>query len=108
MKNVAALTLESEVSLVQLARGLRAARLSRGESQLLAAERIGVGLSTYQRLESTRRIPGVAAGTLFTALSIYGLSVSKATPASFKPVTAHNPIRLRAAKKQAILTVGAT
>lgn len=80
MKVEPVLSLESEVSLVKVARALRVARLSRGESQQLAAQRIGVGLSTYQRMESTSGIVGVACGTLLTALSIYGFS------ASFKPI----------------------
>ena len=99
MKTTAVLTLESQVSLVQLSRALRSARLARGESQLLAAERIGVGLSTYQRLESTRNIPGVAAGTLFTALSVYGLSVGGAPLASVKSLTGFPVVRQRSGKR---------
>lgn len=104
MKNSAVLTLESQVSLVHLARALRSARLARGESQLLAAERIGVGLSTYQRLESSQNIPGVAAGTLFTALSIYGLAVGEAH-APVKPSVRLPVLRQRAAKKPATAAV---
>ena len=97
MKNAAVLTLDSEVSLVKLARALRAARLTRGESQTLAAERIGVGLSTLRRLESTSGISGVAAGTVFTALSIYGLHVGQidsASPSLEKP--ARSGVNVRA------------
>lgn len=98
MKNAAVLTLDSEVSLVKLARALRAARLARGESQTLAAERIGVGQSTLRRLESTSGISGVAAGTVFTALSIYGLHVGQIDSASPQPGKAGAFGRQRASK----------
>lgn len=72
MKEKAALNFESEIALVNISRALKAARLARGETQVLAAGRIGVGLSTYQRIESPAMISAVASGTLLTALCLYG------------------------------------
>jgi transcriptional regulator with XRE-family HTH domain len=74
VKQSTALTFESEVALENVARGLRAARLARGESQATAAARVGVSLATYQRMESADGIARVASGTLFTALCIYGFA----------------------------------
>lgn len=74
MKESPALTFESEAALENVARGLRAARLARGESQATAAQRVGVGVATYQRMESPDGIARVATGSLFTALCIYGFA----------------------------------
>lgn len=74
MKEEPALSFESEAALENVARGLRVARLARGESQATAAQRVGVGVATYQRMESANGIARVASGTLFTALCIYGFA----------------------------------
>jgi DNA-binding XRE family transcriptional regulator len=75
MKESPSLTFESEAALENVARGLRMARLARGESQTTAAQRVGVGVATYQRMESSDGIARVASGSLFTALCIYGFAV---------------------------------
>jgi hypothetical protein len=72
MKQSPALNFESTVALENIALGLRAARLARLESQATAAARVGVGLSTYQRMETPEGIAGVASGSVLTALCIYG------------------------------------
>lgn len=74
MKEKASLTFESATALGAIAAGLRKARLARSESQATAAERIGIGVATYQRMESRDGIAGIASGTLLTALCIYGFS----------------------------------
>ena len=69
-----ALNFESTTALENIARGLRHARLARAESQITAAARVGVGLATYQRIESADGISGVATGTVLTALCLYGFA----------------------------------
>lgn len=74
MKEQASLTFESINALNNISHGLRRARLARAESQATAAQRIGIGISTYQRMESPDGIAGIASGTLLTALCLYGFS----------------------------------
>ena len=74
MKEKASLIFESINALSNIAYGLRKARLASAESQATAAQRIGIGISTYQRMESPDAIAGVASGTLLTALCTYGFS----------------------------------
>jgi broad specificity phosphatase PhoE len=74
MKEQASLTFESRTALANIARGLRQARLLRGESQATAAARAGVGIATWQRMESPDSIAGVASGSLLTALCLYGFA----------------------------------
>lgn len=74
MKELPVLTFESISALDNIAYGLRKARLARSESQATAAQRLGVGISTYQRMESPDAIASVASGTLLTALCLYGFS----------------------------------
>lgn len=92
-----ALSIKAETAVIALAETLRALRLQHGESQALAAQRIGVSLRTYQRMESSGPaagqigIPagGVAIGDFVMALEVYGVDVvaaltqlSKAAPAT--------------------------
>ncbi|MDM0032376.1 helix-turn-helix transcriptional regulator [Variovorax sp. J22P271] len=78
-----ALSIKAETAVIALAETLRALRLQHGESQALAAQRIGVGLRTYQRMESSAQaagqvgIPagGVAIGDFLMALEVYGVDV---------------------------------
>lgn len=51
---------------------IKTARLRRGESENLAAERTGVSRHTWRRLEEGS--PKVALGLLFEALTVYGFS----------------------------------
>ncbi|MDN8617166.1 helix-turn-helix transcriptional regulator [Variovorax ginsengisoli] len=96
-----ALSIKAETAVIALAETLRALRLQHGESQALAAQRIGVGLRTYQRMESTGPaagqvgIPagGVAIGDFLMALEVYGVDVVAALTqlhqAAPAPVGAH-------------------
>ena len=61
---------QGESALKEIASNLRIARLRRGESEELAASRIGISRSTYQRLEQGD--PKVSAGALVDALILYG------------------------------------
>lgn len=74
MKKSPYILFETETSLQSIAAGLRTARLLRGDSQQIAAERIGTSLSTYQRMESgiPESMASIACGILFNALSVYG------------------------------------
>lgn len=77
------LSIKAETAVIALSETLRALRLRHGESQALAAQRIGVGLRTYQRMESAAPaigqvgIPagGVAIGDFVMALEVYGVDV---------------------------------
>ena len=77
------LSIQAETAVIALSETLRALRLRHGESQALAAQRIGVGLRTYQRMESSAPaagqsgIPagGVAIGDFIMALEVYGVDV---------------------------------
>lgn len=65
---------ESAVAMENIARGLRHARLARRDTQRVAADRLGVGLATYQRLETPDGAARAAASTLLTALCFYGFA----------------------------------
>jgi hypothetical protein len=78
-----ALSIKAETAVIALSETLRSLRLQHGESQALAAQRIGVSLRTYQRMESSTPgagqagVPagGVAIGDFVMALEVYGVDV---------------------------------
>ncbi|WP_068675147.1 helix-turn-helix domain-containing protein [Variovorax sp. WDL1] len=93
-----ALSIKAETAVIALSQTLRSLRLQHGESQAMAAQRIGVGLRTYQRMESTEPsagqigVPagGVAIGDFIMALEVYGVDVVEALtqlPQSASPVS---------------------
>lgn len=59
-----------EYPIQQLADALRAARKRTGDTQVIAAGRVGVSTLTYQNLEQGK--PGVAISTWLRAIEIYG------------------------------------
>lgn len=61
-----------EGALQQLGARLRTARLRRKETVASTAERIGVSVSTYKRLEAGAE--GVAVGAYFEALNLFGFA----------------------------------
>lgn len=71
---MALLAFETQKALENISRGLTRARLLRGDSQHLAAERVGVSVATYRRLESgdPEKVGAVAAASLLQALVVYG------------------------------------
>ncbi|WP_454909704.1 hypothetical protein [Variovorax gossypii] len=90
---MASLSITAETSLIALSETLRALRLEQGESQALAAQRIGVSSRTYQRMEAGAagargaEIPaaGVAIGDFIMALEVYGVDVVAALTALRTP-----------------------
>lgn len=71
-----ALSFEAETALANIGSGIRHARLLRGESQQLAADRLSTSITTYRRLESGRPelAGGVAVSVVLEALCTYGFS----------------------------------
>ena len=65
---------ETETLLLQWSSALKLARLSRRETQALAAERAGVSKATYMRMESADPVllAGVSVGAFIEALVAYG------------------------------------
>lgn len=61
---------QADEALKQIGAHLRQARLRRNESEFLAAKRLGISRSTYQRLEQGD--PKVSVGALMDALILYG------------------------------------
>lgn len=70
MKNSYIPSFQCEAAFEKLGKNLRVARLRRHDSAALAAQRIGVSLSTYKRME--KGDPAVAAGAFFDALIVNG------------------------------------
>jgi transcriptional regulator with XRE-family HTH domain len=70
MKTTYIPSFQCQAALEQIGGRLRTARLRRGESEALAAQRIGVSRATYQRIE--KGDAGVSAGALLDALMLYG------------------------------------
>lgn len=70
------LSIEAETALANIAAGIRHARLLRGESQQLAADRLSTSIATYRRLESGRPelVAGVAVAVVLEALCTYGFA----------------------------------
>lgn len=66
------LSFQSEQALKQFGLHIRTARLRRGESEALAAQRTGVSRQTWRRLEAGE--PSVSLGLMFEAMTIYGFS----------------------------------
>ena len=101
-----ALSIKANTAVIALAETLRALRLQHGESQALAAQRIGVGLRTYQRMESSApgagqvEIPagGVAIGDFIMALEVYGVDVVAALSQLHKQAPASSRERGRTSK----------
>ena len=101
-----ALSIQAETGVIALAETLRALRLQHGESQALAAQRIGVGLRTYQRMESSTPsagqagVPagGVAIGDFIMALEVYGVDVVAALTQLHKQALATSRERGRTPK----------
>lgn len=83
---MATLSIKAETAVVALSETLRALRLQHGESQALAAQRIGVSHRTYQRMEATTPgkgeigVPaaGVSIGDFVMALEVYGVDIVSA------------------------------
>lgn len=65
---------EVEIVLTNLSAVLKRARLLRNETQVLAAQRVNISLSTYVRMESQQisQLAGIGIGTFFEALCIVG------------------------------------
>ncbi|QYY33557.1 helix-turn-helix domain-containing protein (plasmid) [Cupriavidus pinatubonensis] len=70
MKVATPYSFQTEEALRTIGAGIRTARLRRGESTALAAQRTGVTRNTWARLEDGS--PGVATGLLIEALLVYG------------------------------------
>ena len=66
------ISFQTQQGLAQLGHNLRVARLRRGESETLAAQRIGVSRQTWRRMEEGD--PAVSSGAIFEALSVYGFT----------------------------------
>jgi len=64
------LSFPAAAALKALGENIRTARLRRGESETLAAERAGVSRQTWRRLEKGH--PAVSVGLLFEAMTVYG------------------------------------
>jgi transcriptional regulator with XRE-family HTH domain len=71
------MTIQSDEAVKAFGEVLRQLRLERGDSQAVAAARVGVGLRTWQRMESTDpTVAGqVAMSDFVAALQIYGVDV---------------------------------
>jgi transcriptional regulator with XRE-family HTH domain len=71
------MTIKSDEGVKAFGEVLKQLRLERGDSQAVAAARVGVGLRTWQRMESA--VPAVAGqvamGDFVAALEIYGVDV---------------------------------
>jgi transcriptional regulator with XRE-family HTH domain len=72
MKEGPILSFVTRQALANLGRSVRTARLRRGESETLAAQRAGVSRPTWQRLEQGN--PAVSLGLAMEALRLYGFS----------------------------------
>lgn len=102
------LSITAETSVIALSETLRALRLEQGESQALAAQRIGVSSRTYQRMEAGTTgargagIPaaGVAIGDFIMALEVYGVDVVAALTALRRPGPVSTRERGRTPKPQ--------
>lgn len=72
-----AMTIQSDEAVKAFGEVLKRLRLERGDSQAVAAARVGVGLRTWQRMESAApAVAGqVAMGDFVAALKIYGVDV---------------------------------
>lgn len=70
MRSAAPLSFETRSALESIARGLRTARLRRRDSIRVAAERVGVSSSTWQRIEAGDE--GIAWGLMLECLVKYG------------------------------------
>lgn len=70
MRTLAPLGFEARKALQAIAAGLRQARLRRRDTIAVAAARVGVSASTWQRLESGDE--SVAWGIVMSALMVYG------------------------------------
>lgn len=66
------LSFQSQQALELVGRNLRTARLRRGESEELAAQRTGVSRQTWRNLEAGS--PSVSIGLFFEAMVIYGFA----------------------------------
>lgn len=66
------LSFQSQQALKNLGANLQIARLRRGESESLAAQRTGVSRHTWRRLEAGE--PSVSLGLMFEALVVYGFT----------------------------------
>jgi len=71
------MTIQSDEAVRALGEVLKRLRLERGDSQAVAAARVGVGLRTWQRMESASpAVAGqVAMGDFVAALELYGVDV---------------------------------
>lgn len=69
-----------EQALHQFGQNIRTARLRRGESEALAAQRAGVSRHTWRRLEAGQ--PSVSLGLMFEAMTMYGFSAQLSDLAS--------------------------
>ena len=65
-------SLSTQDALLQIGERLRIARLRRRQTAGSVAQRIGVSLSTYKRMELGGE--GIAVGALFEALALFGFS----------------------------------
>jgi transcriptional regulator with XRE-family HTH domain len=74
------MSIQTELAVLALSQTLRSARLKHGESQATAAQRVGVGLRSYQRMESStpEEAGRVAVGDVLMALGVYGIDVVQA------------------------------
>jgi DNA-binding XRE family transcriptional regulator len=77
MKKTPTLSAKTKATLIQISDGLRAAREGRAEPQEDAAQRIGVSLATYQRLESgqAEKLASIATGSTINALLAFELQL---------------------------------
>lgn len=66
------LSYQAESALKTVGSNIRTARLRRGESESMAAERLNVSRHTWRRLEAGS--PAVSLGTFFQAMVTYGFS----------------------------------
>lgn len=66
------LSFQSEQALRQFGENIKTARLRRGESEEMAAQRTGVSRQTWRRLE--QGLPTVSMGLMFEAMTIYGFA----------------------------------
>ena len=66
------LSFQSTQALQKLGENIRTARLRRGESEALAAQRTGVSRLTWRKLEACD--PTVSLGLFFEAMTVYGFT----------------------------------
>ena len=64
------LSFQAQEALRKVGNNIKTARLRRGESEELAAQRTGVSRQTWRRLEEGS--PKVALGLFFEAMAVYG------------------------------------